>query len=155
MAAQFSAAFCTVATAGFEAESKQMPRISVVPGGQVAECPPTVIALFALSPLVADGTVPRAATLISLPVSEPSLTLVPLTALLAIFPVVTDLFFSCLVPTVFLPRAAQALPVSAMTKAMTATTIAGEGTPILQRFLSPCCMSLLASAYEFPRSYDM
>ena len=113
----------------------------MVPGGQVAECPPTVDALFALSPLVADRTVPRAATLMSLPVSEPSLTLEPLTALLAIFPVVTGAS-TARVPTVFFPRAAQALPVSAMTKAMTATTIASNSTPILQRFLSPCCMYL-------------
>ena len=83
--------------------SKQTPRIRVVPAGQLAAWPPTVLALPALAALVALGTTPRAPTLMSAPVSEPLATLAPLTALLASLPVVTDFDFSCREPTLFLP----------------------------------------------------
>src|SRR5277367_5434630 len=112
-----------------------MPRIRVVAGGQAAAWPPTVPALPALAALVALGTTPRAPTLMSWPVREPLATLAPLTALLASLPVVTAFDFSCREPTEFLPRAAKAVPVRAKTKAITATTMAGEGRLTLDIFL--------------------
>ena len=63
----------------------------------------------------------------SLRSASPFLTLAAVTASFLIFAVVTAFFFSCLLPTLFLPRAAQAVPVSAQTRAMTAMTIAGDG----------------------------
>src|SRR4051794_31075690 len=114
-------------TAGLEAESKQTPRIRVVPPGQAAAWPPIVLALPAAAGEDAPGTVPSAPTLMSSPVSEPLATLAPVTALLAILPDVTALAFSCLEPTAFLPRAAKAVPLRAAKRAMIATIIAGEG----------------------------
>ena len=53
--------------------------------------------------LDALGTVPSALTLMSALVSVFGATLAPVTALLAILPVVTDFGLSCLAPTLFLP----------------------------------------------------
>jgi hypothetical protein len=56
--------------------------------------------------------------------------LADVTALLAIFAAVTALFFSCALPTLFFGTAwtaAMLVPVSAMSSAVQAMTIAGDG----------------------------
>ena len=58
-----------------------MPLIRVVARRAAAARPPTVEALPAVAELVAEGTVPRALSLMSSPVSEPFWTLEPLIAL--------------------------------------------------------------------------
>src|SRR3954447_1213347 len=104
--AQASAAAFRLGAEALGAASKQTPLIKVVPEGQAALWPPTVLALPAEAAEVALGTVPRALRLMSSPERELGATLLPLIALLAILPVVTAFAFSCLEPTVFLPRAA-------------------------------------------------
>src|SRR6476620_90595 len=121
-----------------------MPRIRTVPLGQEALWPPTVSALAALAALPALGTVPSAAILMSEPLSEPLATLAPVTALLAIFPPVTDFAFSWREPTLFFPSAAKAVPERAATNAITATTSAGEGRPI-SIFISSSLLALAAT----------
>jgi hypothetical protein len=116
-----------------------------VPPGQAAACPATVLALPACAELLAFGTVPRSLRLMSAPLIDPLPTLVPLTALLAIFSAVTALAFSWREPTEFLPSLkppANAVPVSATIRAMIPMTIAGEGRAA--RFLlTSCCICLL------------
>src|ERR1700720_2764137 len=75
----------------------------MVSGGQEAEWPATVFALPAEAAEAAEGTVPRALRLMLAPVNEPLATLEPLTAPLAILPVVTDFALSWREPTEFLP----------------------------------------------------
>src|SRR5947208_3671186 len=79
---------------------------------------------FAVS---ADGTVPNLARLICLPVIVPFLIFAAVTASFLILEVITAFFFSCLLPTLFLPSAAQAVPVNAQISATMATIIAGDG----------------------------
>ncbi len=75
----------------------------MVAAGQEAAWPATVLALLALVAEAAEGTVPSWLRLMLAPVSEALATLEPLTAPLAILPVVTDFDLSWREPTEFLP----------------------------------------------------
>lgn len=87
-----------------DVESKQTPRIKIVLAAQATAWPPTVPALAALIALVAEGTVPRAARLIFVPVRVRLATLAPVTAPVTSLPVVTDFDLSWREPTELFPR---------------------------------------------------
>ena len=86
-----------------------MPRIRVEPPGQDAAWFCCRVgegsAFLACVASLAFGTGGSPLILMSSPVSVSLATLALVTALLAIFPVVTDLDLSCLEPTLFLPSA--------------------------------------------------
>src|SRR4029077_1251726 len=136
-AAQASAAFLTPLTFVFRFLSKQTPLIRVAPAGQPAvrfsvpsERAPATSAFWALTAL---GTVPSLLRSMSVPSRLFLRTFDPVTALLAILPVVTALDLSCREPTEFFFScpAAHAVPPKAAIKAMIAITSAGEGRPVL------------------------